>query len=55
MPTTQQLGCAIDAAATAIVANAVGFDAELSSAACRVAFWVFAAFIPPGGFACVAT
>tara|TARA_Y100001934_G_C12349601_1_gene774614 strand:- start:225 stop:392 length:168 start_codon:yes stop_codon:yes gene_type:complete len=54
MPTTQQLGFAIDAATAAVVANAVGFDAELSSAAYRVMFWVFAALHPPGGFACAA-
>ena len=47
MPTTQQIAFALGAALCGIVANLSGFDRGISAAtAPKVAFWIFAAFIP---------
>ena len=47
MPTTQQMGFAIGAAATGIIANAAGFGDSASLEELRgVSFWVFASFVP---------
>ena len=47
IPTTQQIGFAIGAAASGIVANMFGFDENMTTAVLQnVAFWIFAAFIP---------
>lgn len=47
MPTTQQIGFAVGAAACGIVANTAGFaDGVSADAAAQVAVWVFAAFLP---------
>jgi len=55
LPTTQQIGFAVGAAACGIVANVAGFAQGVSAdAAQRVAFWVFAAFLPLMLFANVA-
>ena len=55
LPTTQQIGFAVGAAACGIVANAVGFaDGVSADAAAGVAIWVFAAFLPVMAFANVA-
>ena len=55
LPTTQQIGFAVGAAACGIVANAAGFAHGVSAdAAASVAFWVFAAFLPLMLFANVA-
>ena len=46
-PTTQQIGFAIGAAISGIVANMLGFDENLTTTELQnVAFWVFAAFVP---------
>jgi len=55
LPTTQQIGFAVGAAACGIVANTAGFAEGVSvDAAASVAFWVFAAFLPLLLFAIVA-
>ena len=47
MPTLQMIGYAIGAAASGIVANALGLVDDAPTAVVRsVAFWVFAAFLP---------
>ena len=47
VPTTQQIGFAIGAAASGIVANMFGFDENMTAIVLqKVAFWIFAAFIP---------
>lgn len=47
LPTTQQIGFAIGAAAAGLVANAAGFSDGIDPAsAAAVGFWVFAAFLP---------
>lgn len=47
LPTTQQVGFAVGAAAAGIVANGVGFADSVSLEAARAAaVWVFAAFVP---------
>ncbi|MBT4638809.1 MAG: MFS transporter [Deltaproteobacteria bacterium] len=47
IPTTQQIGFAIGAAASGIVANMFGFDENLTTSVLKnVSFWIFAAFIP---------
>ena len=47
LPTTQQIGFAVGAAACGVVANVTGFaDGVSADAAQRVAFWVFAVFVP---------
>ena len=46
-PTTQQIGFAIGAAISGIVANMLGFNENMAAAELQnVAFWVFAAFVP---------
>ena len=55
LPTIQQIGFAVGAATCGIVANVAGFAEGVSvDAAQRVAFWVFAAFLPLMLFANVA-
>jgi MFS family permease len=55
IPTTQQIGFAIVAAAAGIVANFAGFSDGVSQQSAEVvAFWVFAAFVPLAAFANVA-
>ncbi len=55
LPTTQQIGFAVGAAVCGIIANAAGFaDGVSVDAARRVAFWVFAGFLPLVAFAIVA-
>ena len=55
IPTTQQIGFAMGAAAAGIVANAAGFsDGVTVQSAKAVAFWAFAAFVPLALFANVA-
>ena len=47
IPTTQQIGFAIGAAISGIVANMLGFNENMAAAELQnVAFWVFAAFVP---------
>lgn len=47
IPTTQQIGFAVGAAAAGIVANAAGLGDGISHAAARsVSFWIFIAFVP---------
>jgi hypothetical protein len=47
LPTVQQVGFAIGAAAAGVVANGVGFAEGVSIASAeRVAFWAFMAFVP---------
>ena len=47
IPTTQQIGFAIGAAVSGIVANMFGFDENMTAIVLQnVAFWIFAAFIP---------
>jgi hypothetical protein len=54
LPTTQQLGFAIGAAATGIIANVAGFGDGASLEQLRdVSFWVFASFVPVAGFALI--
>lgn len=54
LPTTQQLGFAIGAAATGIIANAAGFGDAASLEQLRdVSFWVFASFVPLAAFALI--
>ena len=46
-PTIQQIGFALGAAASGIVANAVGFAGPASASSAQDAgFWIFAAFVP---------
>lgn len=47
IPTTQQIGFAIGAATTGIIANAVGFGEDVSITTAQSAgFWLFAAYLP---------
>ena len=47
IPTTQQIGFAVGAAATGIIANAIGFGDGISIATAQnLGFWIFAAFLP---------
>lgn len=47
IPTTQQIGFAIGAAVSGIVANMFGFDENIAKNVLEnVSFWIFAAFIP---------
>lgn len=47
IPATQQIGFAIGAAASGIVANTLGFDENMTTTVLQnIAFWIFAAFIP---------
>jgi MFS family permease len=47
IPTTQQIGFAVGAATTGIVANAVGFGENISIATAQSAgFWLFMAYLP---------
>ena len=52
VPTTQQIGFATGAALTALIANALGFDENISiTTAQTISFWIFAAFVPIALFA----
>lgn len=47
IPATQQIGFAIGAAASGVVANMLGFAENMTTVVLQnVAFWIFAAFIP---------
>ena len=47
IPTTEQIGFALGAAATGLVANSLGFDESMTNVQLKqIAFWLFAAFIP---------
>ena len=47
IPTTQQIGFAIGAAISGIVASRLGFDENMTATELQnVAFWVFAEFVP---------
>jgi MFS family permease len=47
IPTTEQIGFALGAAATGLVANSLGFDESMTNVQLKqIAFWLFAAFTP---------